>query len=74
MLAQQEREAELYCYEHDIPPRGRDTVLVSTSHRSGVRKLLGLTLSRDDVRELPTAGVGRFYAEVKRTLETRFYD
>lgn len=74
VLAKFVREAELYCYENGIPPKSTNTVIVATSVESHLRRVQGLSLSRGDVVELPSAPTGRFYEHFRRHLETTFYD
>lgn len=74
VLARHVRDAELLAYENELPPRSRDVMLVATDKQSGLDRLRGLSLSREDVIESADAARGRFYAEVRRMLEPRFYD
>lgn len=73
ILAQHERDAELLAYDEGLPPRSRDVILISTDKQSGLSRLRGLMLKRDDVLEHPSAIRGRFYADYRRQLEPTFY-
>lgn len=74
VLARDVREAELYCLENGIPPRATSTVIVATSVESHLRRVQGLSISREALVELPSAPSGRFYDNFRRHLETVFYD
>lgn len=74
ILARTEREAELLAYEHELPPRSRDVMLIATDKGSSLGRLRGLSLSREDVLEDPSAERGRYYRAIRRQLEPAFYD
>jgi hypothetical protein len=72
ILAETVREAELVALGRGIPPKGSHTMLVATSKPGSAGRCRGLFLERDDVIEDPSARRGRFYGEIKRTLEPAF--
>lgn len=74
ILALDLREAELAAYENDLPPRSRDVILIATDKGSGLNRLRGLMLTREDVIEVDGAPRGRYYTAYKRQLEAAFYD
>lgn len=74
ILARDLREAELTAYENDLPPRSRDVMLIATDSGSGLNRLRGLMLKREDVIEVETAHRGRYYPAYQRQLEAAFYD
>lgn len=74
VLAEFVREAELHCYENNVPPKSSGTVIVATSVESHLKRVQGLSISRSDVVELPSAPRGRFYDQVLRHLEVAVYD
>lgn len=74
ILARTVREAELVAYEAELPPRSRDVVLIATDNASGLNRLRGLMLKREDVITGDEAARGRYYDEYKRQLEVLFYD
>lgn len=71
ILAPTMRDAEIYAYEHGIPPKSRDTVLVPTNSHSSLNRLRGISVHREDVY---VAGdvLGRYHDEAMRMLEIAY--
>lgn len=67
-------EAENLAYEHGLPPRSRDVMLIATDRKTDQVRLRGLMLKRDDVIEHPSARRGRFYDDYRQQLEIAFYE
>lgn len=74
ILAFARLEASTVAYEHGLPPKSLDTMLVATDRKTDLTRLQGVMLKREDVIEQPSAARGRFYAEYMRQLEIAFYD
>jgi hypothetical protein len=74
ILAPTEREAESLAYEHGIPPRATDTVLLGTDKPSSPNKVpRGVTLSRGDVI-IAEGRLGRYHTECMRNIGHLFFD
>lgn len=74
ILAPSEREAIDLAYDHGIPPRATDTVLLGTDKPSSPNKVpRGVVLDRADVL-IAEGRRGRFHAECMRSIEHLFID